>query len=353
MKPSAFASTFLVCFAALFCTEARAAGDPDPLFASHEILTVRITAPFKQIMKDRPIDNTNEVDGTFVLIDADGAEIDFPVKILTRGNNRRNPDVCPFAPLRVDFAKKKNKDTLFAKQNKLKLVTHCDNRSEVYRQAVIREYLAYRVFNAVTDLSFRVRLLRITYVYSDDDNKEEETYGFFIEHKNRLGKRVGMEDSKLNAMSIAVLDQEHTNLASVFEYFIGNGDFSPVIGASGETCCHNYTIFTADNKKYWPIPYDFDLTGFVESKHFRPSPDDRRRNLRQRIYKGHCYNNDFIPGSLQVFREHKSEIEAVIAAQEELDKSRRKRVDSFIASFYKELDKEEKLIKKFKRDCIG
>ena len=353
MKIGAFASTILTCFATAFCSPAFAAGDPDPLFASHEVLTVRITAPFKQIMKDRPIDKDHEVEGTFILIDADGAELEFPVKLLTRGNNRRRPDVCPFAPLRLDFKKSDNKDTLFAKQDKLKLVTHCDSDSETYRQGVIREYLAYRIFNSVSDLSFRVRLLRMTYVYEDDDNKEEETYAFVIEHKDRLGKRIGMEDSKLTAMSIAVLDQEHTNLASVFEYFIGNGDFSAVIGASGQTCCHNYTIFSPDNQKYWAIPYDFDLTGFVESRHFRQAPDDRRKNLRQRIYKGHCYNNEYIPASLQKFREARPQIEALIAAQTELDKSRRKRVDSYIASFYKELDKEEKLIKKLEKACIG
>ena len=44
---------------------------------------------------------------------------------------------------------------------------------------------------------------------------------------------------------------------------------------------------------------------------------------------------------------------AVVAAQQELDDSNRKRVDSYIASFYKELQKQDKLIKKLEKSCIG
>ena len=303
-------------------------------------------------MKERPNDNEHEVAGTFSFIDANGLETEFPVEIRTRGNNRRNPDVCPFAPLRLNFKKGDLDDTLFAGQDKLKLVTHCDNGRDVYQQVVIREYLAYRVFNMVTDLSFRVRLLQVTYEYEDDD-KEELTYGFLIESKDRLAERIGLEEQELTAMSIAILDPEYTNLTSVFEYLIGNLDFSPVIGASGETCCHNYSIFSADNQTYWSIPYDFDLTGFVEAPHIQINPEHRIKSMRQRKYRGHCYNNEYIPASLQKFRDKREAIEAVVAAQAELDKNHRKRVDSFIKSFYKLLDKEDKLIKRFENSCLG
>ena len=232
-------------------------------------------------------------------------------------------------------------------------MTHCDNGSKIYQQAVIKEYLAYRVFNAVTDISFRVRLLRITYEYSDKNNDEEITYAFLIESKQRLAKRIGLEEQELNAMSVTLLDQAYTNLSSVFEYLIGNLDFSPVIGATGEVCCHNYALFSADRKTYWSIPYDFDLTGFVEAPHHNLNPKYKQRNARQRVYRGRCYNQDFVPASLQKFRDERATIEAVIATQPELEKSARKRLESYLKSFYKLLDKEDKLIKQFADDCIA
>lgn len=350
-------SSLLICIACAGLPRAATAADADPLFADDSILDVRIVAPFKLIMQERPNDddddNDNDPRGTFSYVAADGSNVELPIKILTRGNNRRQVDVCPFAPIRLDFQKDKLDNTLFDKQNKLKLVTHCDNGSNVYQQAVIREYLAYRVLNALTDISFRVRLLRMTYVYSDKDNDEEVTYAFLIESKDRMAKRIGLEEQDINAMSITLLDQEYTNLTSIFEYLIGNLDFSPVIGASNETCCHNYALFSADKKTYWSIPFDFDLTGFVEAPHHYPNPKYNQRSARQRVYRGRCYNQEYVPATLQTFRDKRAAVEAVIAEQSELKKSGRKRVDDYIKSFYKLLEKEDKLIKKFADDCVG
>ena len=332
-------------------TSAAVAGDADPLFSDDSIMEVRIVAPFKQIMDERPIDE--EIPGTFSFLAADGSNGEFSVDIRTRGNNRRREDVCPFAPLRLNFKKSELDDTLFDKQDKLKLVTHCDNGSKVYQQAVIKEYLAYRIFNTLTDISFRVRLLRISYEYSDKGGDKETTYGFLIESKERLAKRIGLDEQEINAMSVTLLDQEYTNLSSIFEYLIGNLDFSPVIGATGEVCCHNYALFSADRNTYWSVPYDFDLTGFVESPHHNLNPKFKQRNARQRVYRGRCYNQDYVPVNLQKFRDKREAIEALIATQSELDKSSRKRLDSYIKSFYKLLDKEEKLVKEFADDCIG
>lgn len=345
-----YVSTFLIGIACVGFTRAAIAGEPDLLFSDDSVLVVKIVAPFKQIMQERPIEE--EIPGTFSFVAADGSNVEFPVDIRTRGNNRRRVDVCPFAPLRLDFKKKHLDDTVFDKQDKLKLVTHCDNGSKNYQQAVIKEYLAYRILNTLTHISFQARLLRITYVYSDKSNDEEVTYAFLIESNERLAKRIGLDEQEINAMSVTLLDQEYTNLTSVFEFLIGNLDFSPVIGATGEQCCHNTTLFSADNKTYWSIPYDFDLTGFVEAPHMQPNPKFKQRNARQRVYRGRCYNQEFVPATLQKFREKRADIEAVIAAQPELNKSARKRIASYTEGFYKLLEKEDKLLKQFADACI-
>jgi hypothetical protein len=353
MKTSAFRAAATLYFASVFCSQATAASGPDPLFDDDDILTTRLVAPFGQIMTERPDSKKNEVSGTFSFVGADGAELEFSVKLLTRGNNRRKPEVCTFAPLQLNFKKSDVKNTLFHKQDKLKLVTHCINKREFYRQAVIREYLAYRILNAVTDYSFRVRLLRMSYIFSDDKNEEELTYAFLIESKERLAKRLDMEKQAQNSVHLEQLDREHTNLVSVFQYFIGNVDFSPVKGQSGKPCCHNYALFSPDGEKFWSIPYDFDLTGLVEPPHVILNPKFRQNSIRQRIYRGRCYNNEYIPASLRKFRDSRTEIESIIAGETELSDRHRKRVDSYVESFYKLLDNEAKLIKKFENACIG
>ena len=42
----------------------------------------------------------------------------------------------------------------------------------------------------MTDVSYRVRLLDITYVDSDKKNRVRVNYAFFIEHADRFAKRI-------------------------------------------------------------------------------------------------------------------------------------------------------------------
>ncbi len=342
-----FLSLGLVCAG---MSNAASARDADPLFADDSILEVRLVAPLKQIMKERTIDE--ELPGTFEMVTADGSSLQVPVQIRTRGNYRRRKNICQFAPLRFNFKKSDVSDTLLDKQDKVKLVTHCKKRSKVYEQAVIKEYLVYRMLNIITDISFRARLLRITYVDSDDDNSETTTFAFLIENKGRLAKRLEMESMDVESVQMHELDREYTNLGSVYQYLIGNLDFSPVRGSEGKSCCHNFALFLDNNEKHWSIPYDFDMTGFVEPPHLKPNPTYKQRDVRQRVYRGRCYNQKHLPSTLQQFRDKRADIEALIADQPGMDKSSRKRVSSYVEDFYKLLDKEDKLLKKFADTCI-
>ena len=102
--------------------------------------------------------------------DEESGAVVLDVGIRARGRFRRNRDVCSFTPLRLNFKKETTRKTLFTRTDKIKLVTHCRDKSERYSQGVLREYLAYRILNTMTDKSFRVRLLQVRYV--DSESKE-------------------------------------------------------------------------------------------------------------------------------------------------------------------------------------
>ena len=83
------------------------------------------------------------------------------------------------------------------------------------------------------------------------------------------------------------------------------------------------------------------------------NPKFGQSTIRQRVYRGRCFNNEYIPASLQKFRDSRPEIESIIAGENELSNRHRKRVDSYVKSVYKLLDDEERLIKNFEKACIG
>jgi hypothetical protein len=246
--------------------------DPDPLFESDQILTVRIIAPFDAIVEERPIEEY--VPGQFFYADGDSEMVELEVGIRARGRYRRRPEVCPFPPLRLNFKKSQVRDTLFADQDKIKLVTHCTTESYFYEQAVIAEFLAYRILNRLSDFSYRVRLLQIEYVPSGD-GETFDGYGVLIEHDDNLAERIGVSQLALENTPVASLDPDYLNLTSVFQYLIGNTDFSPISGAAGEECCHNHTLFGNDGGAYYSIPYDFDMSGIVDAPYAAPNPKMR------------------------------------------------------------------------------
>lgn len=330
---------------------ARAEAEIDPLFASDDVLEVRIEAPFTMLTNDRP--DEEEAAGTFSYTGANSELVEFDIQIRTRGRLRRGKDICTFPPFRLNFRKSQVKDSLFDKQDKLKLVNHCQRNSRIYKQAIVAEYLAYRIFNLLTDRSFRARLLRVTYVYTDKNDREEREYAIIIEHKDRLGKRLNATTIQATRIDIQRIVPEDLNLTSVFQFFIGNTDFSPVASAPGRDCCHNQVLFTREGELSYTIPYDFDMSGLVNAPYARPNPRFKLRNVRERMYRGRCKNNEHLPATLDLFRERRSEIESLIENQEGLDTKTRRSMLHFIDYFYRTIDNPNRLKREIVEACLG
>lgn len=330
--------------------DAQEAGEPDPLFQDTAIIDITITAPFPSLLKRRP--NEEYLPGSLSYNDADGNVVTMDIGIRTRGNYRRQPRVCPFPPLRVNLDKSQVKGTLFRKQDKLKLVAHCRDRSERYEQGVIREYLAYQILNALTDISYRARLVRVTYLDSENKHDERVQYAFFIEHKRRMSKRIGLPEIITPGIKTAQLEGAYSDLTSLFEYFIGNTDFSPIAGAKGEDCCHNTTLFGNEGQPIYAVPYDFDMSGFVDAPYAEPNPHFKIRSVTQRLYRGRCTHIGNLDDSVRAFQEKREEIFAMIANQPELTAKTRKSVTKFVEGFYKVLDNPKKVDRNIRKQCI-
>jgi hypothetical protein len=330
-----------------FAASADEIANPDPLFQNNEIIQLDITAPLTTLVRKRPKDDY--LPGLIEYTEADGNVVKLDLEIRTRGHFRHK--TCDYPPLLLNLKKKQTDGTLFDNQNKLKLVIHCE-KSERYEQIVLREYLAYRILNAVTDMSFRVRLLRVTYINSENSEGGQERYAFLIEHKNRLGARFGMDDLQLDRTTVASIDPGRLNLTSVFEYMIGNTDFSPIAGAPDDECCHNYVLFGNNGDPIIAIPYDFDQSGFVNAPYAVPNENFRIRSVRQRVYRGRCVNNGYVEASLQRFRDHYDVIYDLVSKQEGLGSYTRKQMLGYIDSFYELINDPKDVARRIIKQCI-
>ena len=74
------------------------------------------------------------------------------------------------------------------------------------------------------------------------------------------------------------LDAPTLTRMMLFEYMIGNTDFS--IWA-----LHNVRIVQDRARKLFPVPYDFDLSGFVHAPYATPDPRIGIRSVLDRLYR--------------------------------------------------------------------
>ncbi|HET6628295.1 MAG TPA: hypothetical protein VFG91_00810 [Woeseiaceae bacterium] len=352
---AAFSLMLLACPAAAQTAGESAVSEPDtaaqPLFASQDTLAVRIEAPFSTLMRERS--ETEQLEGTLTYADPSGIEHVLDVKLRTRGIYRRQKDTCEFAPIRVNFRKNHVAGTVFAGQDKLKLVTHCENGSDAYEQYVLKEYLAYKIFNAMTDDSFRARLMHVTYVDSDRDGDSRTRYAFFIEDNDRLAERIGAGKVEVRQANFAKLEKNQAGLVAVFEYLIGNTDFSMIRPDQGKDCCHNIELFSREPGVYIVIPYDFDFSGIVDAGYAEPHPSLSIRSVVRRQYRGVCAHNDVIAETVAQFRRRQASISELPSAIDGMDDRVRREAEDYIGEFYEDIADAEAVEDNLLTECYS
>ena len=140
--------------------EKAAEAEALPLFMDEAPITITLRTDIKWLRDERS--DSTETDGTVTFIDMDGSTVTKPVEVRTRGNWRRSKRNCNFPPLRLDFPKSEMEGTVFEGQDKLKLVTPCHDGRDSYQEYVLKEYMGYKIYQQITPMSFRVRLVEIT-----------------------------------------------------------------------------------------------------------------------------------------------------------------------------------------------
>ena len=318
-----------------------------PLFTAHSVLDVRIEAPLKTLLKERS--DEDYLDGSFAFSGAAGGERSFDLKLRTRGRYRRQRSTCPFPPVRLNFAKGQVEGTLLAGQDKLKLVTHCNTRRKNSEQLVLREYLAYRILQTLTDASFSARLMRINWV--DTEGGDPITrYGFVIEDADDIGARIGMEKVETAGLSYKMLNRQHSNLIIVFEFLVGNTDFSLIRGPANDDCCHNAVPFSGPDRIY-SVPYDLDFAGLVNAPYAEPNPILKIRSVTTRLYRGRCANNAILPETLSYVIDRKAAIYALLDELPDLDARNRSQVIKYLDSFFDVVEDPRKTQRELIRKC--
>jgi len=326
------------------------AKEADHLFRSHDVLSVTISGPFTTINNER--EKQKRYSGAkLVYDDIKQGKVLLDTELEVRGNFRLEKKTCRFPPLRLRFDKAEAKGTLFHGNKKIKLVTACMPESNRYQQYVFQEYLIYRMFDLLTEKSFKVRLAEISYVDAPDGKETHSGFGFFIEDKARMRKRLGMKKVEHHKVNFSELNAEQLALVSIFQFMIGNVDWSALQGEIGEPCCHNGVLASGEDNKYFMVPYDFDFTGLINASYAFPNEQLGQRTIRTRVYRGQCELNPLVDSTLQNFHTKKADLYKLISEFELLNQNTMKKTLAYLDSFYRIVENEKKWKAKLVKRC--
>ena len=308
------------------------------LFQDGPPLEFTLTSEFNRINAERTPNNATQFPG---VITVDGADI--PVTLGSRGHLRLKSQTCEFVPIKVAFLRGQVAGTMFEGQTTLKLGTHCRGDRDV-DQYVIREYLAYKLASLVTPFSFRARLARGTYVDARSKKKLSTHSALFLEHENDVARRLGGREARLPHMVFNEFDPEALTRMMLLEYMLGNTDYSI-------WTLHNVVIVQDKRRKFFPVPYDFDLSGMVHAPYAAPDPRLSLRSVTDRLYRGPCRTVDAINAAAEPFRVHRAEMMAAIDAVGELHREHKREMKEYLDSFFERIGTTQSIKRTFIDGC--
>lgn len=309
--------------------------ETDQFFAKETPVDVTLNTNLKRLNSNRK--NTPYQSGTITWHNPDGTgDITEHINLKLRGNFRR--ENCAMASLMMDFkdAEKKSK---FRKLGKVKMVAPCESGYE-YEQFVLQEFLIYKMYNLITDKSFKVRVLNLTVQDSLKAKKHFKQYAFVIEPARVLAKRQGWVEEENAKFNTEQTNRETSTIVFLFQYMVGNTDWAI-------PNYHNIKLFfPKDSAKTRPyvVPYDFDFSGLVNAPYASPPETTHLTYVTERFYMGYPRTIEELKVSAGLFLARENEIKDLVKKFEFIGDNQKSHMIEFLEIFF-ELIKDESQMK--------
>lgn len=324
-----FTATVLAIFLAATATAA-----PTPLFQSDEPLKAVLTAPINQAYRQKDQEQRLYLEGHWSYKQADET-VRHPVKIRARGNYRRR--VCNQPPLQLNFRKGEVEGSLLDGQDKLKMVSPCKS-GDRYQQLVFVEYLIYKLYALYSDHHFRVRRVEVGYSDTDEPDKPWQSMNFLIQDDADMAATSGMTLVKMPEPRRQDMHLGETAMLEVFQFVIGNVDYSTLRSQEGD-CCHNVRLIAPEGATsgFIPVPYDFDSSGIINAPYATLPQSVPIKKITQRYFNGWCKEDRRFREAIARILAQRDTALALVEEFPGLEKYYRKRTREYLETSYEQL----------------
>jgi len=312
------------------------------LFNELNPMDVTLTFDFKKYQRSKfkgeylPVHFLYHINDTF--------DIEKSIRIKARGEFRRKH--CSFAPFWLNIRKADIANQHLQEVTRMKIVTHCRGTHE-YADYLLKEYLTYKIYNILSPISFRVRLIRMKYVDTGRKGKVTESWAFMIEPEGMLAEHHDAQVIKNDKLSMRFMEPESMDMVALFMFMIGNADYS-IMGR------HNVKILGLPGfgtEGYTPVPYDFDYTGLVNATYAIPGENLGITSVKERYYMGLCREESEYQQVINHMENHRDEILDMINSFPYLEEKQKSEMISYLEEFFILASDSGQIRKELKRSC--
>ena len=162
-----FPSTFWILLGILICAinplSGQSSGDvgslSDPEFSVDHPFEMNLIFDIKSFIKNK--DDEEYMDAKITYYLPDSTLMEKAVSIRSRGNFRK--DKCYLPPIKIDFTDTDYGIEAFDYMGKIKMVSLC-KQAGMFEQYLIKEYLAYKAYELISDFSLKTYLLKVNFL---------------------------------------------------------------------------------------------------------------------------------------------------------------------------------------------
>jgi len=316
-----------------------------PLFDSHSILELSLPIDFRTLCRPRETPDCDYTPTVLEYVDEHGKKQTLPIGIKIRGGWRSLARNCSAPLLFIRFDPQTTADTPFRDQSVLPLTTHCGQGVSIessrfrqypstWEQTLLKEYLVHRLYNVVTLVSLDARLVRMTYPNPEKLGRKIVNYAFFTEHFESVAARTEATLLPRGSFDHSKLDQAAAAKLALFQYMIGNTDWSIVRE-------RNIVLLQKADGSQLPLPYDFDMSGLVDAQYAGPPPSLPIEDVRERYYLGFCSPGVDMDALFELYLAKRKALLAMANALPLVDRKNRKSTQRFLEGFFEVLESPE------------
>lgn len=254
-----------------------------------------------------------------------GQKQTFALKIGVRGVFRRMR-CSGIPPLKLNFKKKALTAAGLAKFDDYKLVTYCIEEKSDAKALLLKEFLAYKLYNGMTDESYRVQLLNITFKDNQTGRKTKQ-WGFIIEDTALLRNRLNAQKvAETRNIGFEKFNPTQIRQIALFQYLIGNSDWDLRVSRNIK--------YINRNGQYLAIPYDFDFSGLVNAPYAIGNPNFNLVNVQDRIYLGFPEERSNLEAAIAELQHKQAELIQIVENFKLLNRSARKEIIVYLNDYF-------------------